>query len=63
MDAALRAYYKALPAIPIIQTTYPAAFNTTYWTGWPTNENLYHVPLNWWGQFLFVIGNLKPTGA
>ncbi len=63
MDRALRAYYKTLPAIPIIQTTYPAAFNTTYWTGWPTNDNLYHVPLNWWGQFLFVIGNLKPTGA
>jgi peptide/nickel transport system substrate-binding protein len=60
---ALGDYMKALPAIPIIQTTYPAAFNTTYWTGWPSDDNLYHVPLNWWGQFKFVIANLKPTGA
>ena len=61
-DKALAAYYKALPGIPVIQTTYPAAFNTTYWTGWPSDEDLYQVPLNWWGQFLFVIGRLKPTG-
>lgn len=61
-DKALQDYYKALPAIPVIQTTYPTAFNTTYWTNWPTDDNLYHVPANWWGQFLFVIGNLKPTG-
>lgn len=61
-DKALTDYMKALPAIPVIQTTYPTAFNTTYWTNWPTDDNLYHVPANWWGQFLFVIGNIKPTG-
>ncbi len=61
-DQALADYYKALPAIPIIQTTYPTAFNTTYWTNWPTDDNLYHVPANWWGQFLFTIGSIKPTG-
>jgi peptide/nickel transport system substrate-binding protein len=62
-DKALADYYKALPAIPVIQTTYPTAFNTTYWTNWPTDDNLYHVPANWWGQFLFTIGKIKPTGA
>ncbi len=61
-DKALSDYYRVLPAIPTIQTTYPTAFNTTYWTNWPTDDNLYHVPANWWGQFLFVIGNIKPTG-
>jgi peptide/nickel transport system substrate-binding protein len=61
-DKALGDFYKALPSIPIIQTTYPTAFNTTYWTNWPTDDNLYHVPANWWGQFLFTIGNIKPTG-
>jgi len=61
-DKALGDYFTALPAIPVIQTTYPTAFNTTYWTGWPTDDNLYEVPANWWGQFLFVIGNIKPTG-
>lgn len=61
-DKALGDFYKALPSIPIIQTTYPTAFNTTYWTNWPTDDNLYHVPANWWGQFLFTIGSIKPTG-
>lgn len=62
-DAALADYYRVLPHIPVIQTTYPTAFNTTYWTNWPTDDNLYHVPANWWGQFLFTIGKIKPTGA
>ncbi len=62
-DKALGDFYKALPAIPVIQTTYPTAFNTTYWTNWPTDDNLYHVPANWWGQFLFTIGKIKATGA
>jgi peptide/nickel transport system substrate-binding protein len=62
-DAALKDYYRVLPHIPVIQTTYPTAFNTTYWTNWPTDDNLYHVPANWWGQFLFTIGKIKPTGA
>ncbi len=62
-DKALGDFYKALPAIPVIQTTYPTAFNTTYWTNWPTDDNLYNVPANWWGQFLFTIGKIKPAGA
>jgi len=61
-DQALEAYYQYLPEIPIYQTTYPTFYNTTYWTGWPTNENLYNVPSDWWGQFLFIIGKLQPTG-
>jgi peptide/nickel transport system substrate-binding protein len=62
-DAALKEYFRTLPNIPVIQTTYPTLFNTTYWTNWPTDDNLYHVPANWWGQFLFTIGKIKPTGA
>jgi peptide/nickel transport system substrate-binding protein len=62
-DKALEEYYKALPSIPIIQTTYPVCTNTTYWTGWPTDNDLYQVPLGWWGQFHFVLARLKPTGA
>jgi peptide/nickel transport system substrate-binding protein len=63
MEQALEEYFRTLPVIPVIQTAYPAYFNTTYWTGWPTEDDLYQVPNNWWGQFLFVIGRLKPTGA
>ncbi len=38
-------------------------YNTRYWTGWPTEDNPYTIPANWWGQFLFVIGTIKPAGA
>ncbi|TAK25353.1 MAG: ABC transporter substrate-binding protein [Chloroflexota bacterium] len=61
-DQTLAAYYKALPAFPIIQTTYPVITSDAYWTGWPTDDNNYQVPLNWWGQYGQVIGRLKPTG-
>lgn len=59
---ALDIYYQDMPTIPLYQTTYPTVFNTSYWTNWPSDDNLYQVPSNWWGQFLFVIGSLKPTG-
>ena len=29
---------------------------------WPSNGDLYQVPNNWWGQFMFALGHLKPTG-
>ncbi len=61
-DQALESYYKNLPLIPTYQTANAEVFNTSYWTGWPTDDNLYQVPLDWWGQFMFVIGNLKATG-
>ncbi len=61
-DQALERYFQLLPEIPVIQTTYPTAWNTTYWTGWPTDQDLYTVPSDWWGQFMFVLGKLKPTG-
>lgn len=62
MKQALAEYYKRLPVIPVIQTAYPSYYNTTYWKGWPTGDDLYQVPNNWWGQFMFVIGKLQPTG-
>jgi peptide/nickel transport system substrate-binding protein len=62
MEQALTEYFETLPCIPVIQTAYPAYYNTAYWSGWPTEQDLYQVPNNWWGQFMFVIGKLKPTG-
>lgn len=62
-DDAFAEWMKQLPFIVVNQKTLPAIYNTKYWTGWPTNSNLYQVPSDWWGQFLFVIGKLQPTGA
>jgi peptide/nickel transport system substrate-binding protein len=61
-DQGLEVFMKNLPAIPVIQTVFPIAYNTTYWSGWPTNEKLYNVPQWWWAQFLFVLGKIQPTG-
>jgi peptide/nickel transport system substrate-binding protein len=62
-DTALDAFFKAMPAFASIQTLYTHQHNTTYWTGWPTKDNLYMVPNHWWGQYLFVIGSLKAAGG
>jgi peptide/nickel transport system substrate-binding protein len=60
-DQGLEAFMKNLPAMPSIQTTYPFAFSTKYWTSWPTADNNYAVAANWWAQFLFVIGGIQPV--
>lgn len=60
-DEALDVFFDQLPHIPYIQTLYTHQSNTTYWTGWPTDDDLYMVPNNWWGQFMFVIGNIRPA--
>lgn len=45
--------------VPLIETYYPAHFNTTYWDGMPSADNLYTVPFNWWGQIMWVLFNAK----
>jgi peptide/nickel transport system substrate-binding protein len=62
LDQALEIYFQKLPLLPVIQTGYPQFFNTTFWTDWPTDDNLYEVPLNWWPHFIFVLAKIKATG-
>ena len=62
-DQTLEVFLSELPAVASIQTIYPMLFNTSVWEGWPTPEDPYTIPANWWGQYLFVIGNLKPAGV
>lgn len=58
---ALTVFMTELPTVASIHTTYPMFFNTAYWTGWPSAEDPYTIPANWWGQFLFVIGTVTPA--
>lgn len=48
------------PGVPLIQTYYTANFNTTYWKNMMSNDNLYTVPFNWWGQIMFVLFEIEP---
>ncbi|WP_328325031.1 ABC transporter substrate-binding protein [Kribbella sp. NBC_00382] len=62
LDQALEIYFQELPMLSVIQTGYPSYFNTAFWTDWPTDADLYEVPLNWWPHFIFVLAKIKPTG-
>lgn len=62
-NQALNQWFKDMAIIPTVQTLYTHQANTTYWTGWPTDNNLYIQPNNWWASFRFVVQKLKPTGA
>ncbi|MFI7062265.1 ABC transporter substrate-binding protein [Kribbella sp. NPDC050124] len=62
LDQALEIYLQKLPLLPVIQTGYPQFFNTAFWSGWPTDDDLYEVPLNWWPHFIFVLAKIKATG-
>ncbi|MBN1876903.1 MAG: ABC transporter substrate-binding protein [Anaerolineae bacterium] len=48
------------PGVPLIETYYSVSFNTTYWDNMPSNENLYTVPFNWWGQIEQVYFQVTP---
>jgi peptide/nickel transport system substrate-binding protein len=50
------------PGVPLIETYYSVSFNTTYWDNMPSNDNLYTVPFNWWGQIEQVYFNTTPSG-
>jgi peptide/nickel transport system substrate-binding protein len=60
-NTALTQFYTYQPIIPYLQTVYSHVSSNKYWTGWPTDTDLYQIPSNWWAQFLFVIGKLKPA--
>lgn len=58
---ALEIFQRELPAIPLYQQLRIVPYNTTYWTNWPTKENDYFHPPNWWMCFLRVLTELKPA--
>lgn len=58
-DKALEIWGTNLFSMPSIEQVAPMLFNTTYWTNWPPTDNPPTIPANWWGGFLFTIGNLK----
>src|SRR5690606_14243658 len=62
-DEALTVFLNELPTVASIQTIYPVFFSTSVWEGWPTEGDPYSIPADWWGHFLFVIGNLKRAGS
>ncbi len=58
---ALEIFQRELPVIPLYQQLRIVPYTTTYWTNWPTKENNYFYPPNWWMSFLRVVTELKPA--
>ena len=58
---ALEIFQRELPVIPLYQQLRIVPYSTTYWTNWPTRENNYFYPPNWWMSFLRVVTELKPA--
>ncbi|MDJ0993368.1 MAG: ABC transporter substrate-binding protein [Dinoroseobacter sp.] len=48
-----------MPFIPLVQSAKLIPFNTTYWNGWPSNDNYYNHPFHWWNTTHQIIHNLS----
>ena len=58
---AMEIWLEELPVIPITQAKKLIPFDTTYWTGWPSQDNEYiHAP-TWWQSTHKIIHNLRPV--
>ncbi|MEZ4675600.1 MAG: ABC transporter substrate-binding protein [Caldilineaceae bacterium] len=50
-------WYNDLPVTPLVQAPALVPFDTTYWQGWPSADNPWMMPVNWWATM-----NLLLTG-
>jgi peptide/nickel transport system substrate-binding protein len=67
--------FRDMPTIPMVQAPALVPFSTTYWTGWPSAENPWNMPVSWWATFNLVVtgypspetgewvGGIQPAGA
>lgn len=56
---ALAILYDELPAIPSAQARKLVPFNNKYWTGWPSVDDYYMTPTNWWNNFIWTITTIS----
>lgn len=60
---ALEIFYQQLPWVPTVQTLQAYLMNTTYWTGWPTNDDPYAPAKSDIQPFLLTLAKLMPAGG
>jgi len=59
---AMAIWLDELPAIPGMQAPALVPFNSTYWEGFPSADNPWNMPVNWWGTWNLVV-NGYPSPA
>jgi peptide/nickel transport system substrate-binding protein len=52
---AVEMLFKDNPTIPMVQAPALVPFSTAHWTGWPTAENAWNMPVSWWATFNLVL--------
>jgi peptide/nickel transport system substrate-binding protein len=57
--AAMEVWLPELPDIQLVQNYHRIPLNTTYWQGWPTDENAYVNDASWHLTFPIVLWNLQ----
>jgi peptide/nickel transport system substrate-binding protein len=72
---AMAIWFADLPVVPIVQAPALVPYSSTYWTGWPTADDPWNMPVSWWATFNLVIngypgaesgewvGGIQPAGA
>ncbi|MER3487221.1 MAG: hypothetical protein C4307_00060, partial [Chloroflexota bacterium] len=59
---ALEISLREAPAFGLYQQVRIVPYNQTYWTNWPTADNNYIHPPNWWMTFHQTLLKIKPAG-
>ncbi|HEY7033336.1 MAG TPA: ABC transporter substrate-binding protein [Thermomicrobiales bacterium] len=44
-----------LPVVPLVQAPALVPFSSKYWTGWPSADDPWNMPVSWWATFNLVI--------
>lgn len=58
---AMEIWLDELPVIPLVQAPALVPFNERYWTGWPSADNPWNMPVSWWATFnLVLVGYESP---
>jgi peptide/nickel transport system substrate-binding protein len=52
---AMEIWLDDLPVIPLVQAPALVPFNNRFWTGWPSAEDPWNMPVSWWATFNLVI--------
>ena len=52
---AMEIWLDDLPIVPLVQAPALVPFNERFWTGWPSAENPWNMPVSWWATFNLVI--------
>lgn len=60
-EEALYQFMRQMWGTPLVERTFTQTQSNMWWTGWPSDDNLYVPPFNWPPTFKFVLFELEPV--